>query len=295
MGVHAKGVIVPMVTAFKENGELDEQGLRRLTNHLIEKGVHGLFAAGSTGEGWALSMEEKKRVFEIVIEEANGRAPVYCGTGAITTRAAIHLTKIAEECGANAAVVITPFYIAPTESELYEHYAAIASATKLPVFPYNNPSRTGGVSLTVDVVVRLSKIANMAGIKDSSGDLALIMQFVERTPPEFAVCQGRDDIFYPSFVIGCTAAVAAAANISPDWVLEIYDAFAVGDWERCKQAQRRVALLRRALRLGTFPAVIKEAMSMIGMHLGPTRAPVGALTEENKERLRKILRSVGLL
>jgi 4-hydroxy-tetrahydrodipicolinate synthase len=295
MKLDCRGIIVPMLTPFRDNGDLDEGSLRKLTNFLIEKGMHILFPAGSTGEGWALTREERKRVFEIVIEESRGRAPVYAGTGAISTREAIYLTQMAEDCGADAAVLITPFYIAPTGEELYEHYAAIAKATSLPLFPYNNPNRTGGVNLSAEVIVRLSSIGNVVGIKDSSGNLALTRQYVEQTPPHFAVCQGQDAVFFPSFVIGCCAAVAATANVAPDLVSEIYAAFTAGDYERSQRAQSHIAALRRALSLGTFPAVLKEAMVMLGMPMGPARAPVTSLSKDAVHKLRQVLESMGVL
>jgi 4-hydroxy-tetrahydrodipicolinate synthase len=284
-----------MLTPFRDNGDLDEGGLRRLTNFLIEKGMHVLFPAGSTGEGWALTREERKRVFDIVVEESAGRAPVYAGTGAISTRETIYLTQMAEDCGADAAVLITPFYIAPTGEELYEHFAAVANATSLPLFPYNNPNRTGGVNLGAEVIARLSSIDNVAGVKDSSGNLALTRQYVEVTPPDFAVCQGQDAIFFPSFVIGCCAAVAATANVAPDLVSEIYEAFSAVDLERSQRAQSRIAALRRALSLGTFPSVLKEAMTLIGMPMGPARAPVTPLSNSAAQELHNVLASMGVL
>jgi 4-hydroxy-tetrahydrodipicolinate synthase len=219
---------------------------------------------------------------------------VYAGTGAISTREAIFLTQMAEDCGADAAVLITPFYIAPTGEELYEHFAAIAKATSLPLFPYNNPGRTG-VNLGADVIARLSSIDNVVGVKDSSGNMALTRQYIEGTPPAFAVCQGRDDIFFPSFVIGCCAAVAATANVAPDLVSEIYESFTAGDFERSQRAQSHIAALRRALSLGTFPAVIKGAMTMTGMPMGPARAPVAALSSSAAQELHKVLASMGVL
>ncbi|MBL7118974.1 4-hydroxy-tetrahydrodipicolinate synthase [Candidatus Bathyarchaeota archaeon] len=289
-----RGVVVPMVTPFHDSGDLDEKALRRLTSYLIEKGVHVLFPAGSTGEGWSLTREERKRVFQVVVEEAAGRVPVYAGTGAITTREAVYLTRMAEDCGVDAIIAITPFYIAPTSDELYEHYKTITSATELHVFPYNNPFRTG-VNLSADLVVRLSKIGNLIGIKDSSGNLALTTQFVNSTTSEFKVYQGRDDLFFPSLVIGASGLVAATGNLAPESVLEIYNAFTAGDWKRAQHAQNKISMLRRALGLGTFPAVIKEAMTIMGMPMGPARAPVGALTGGNRKKLQGILESRGLL
>jgi 4-hydroxy-tetrahydrodipicolinate synthase len=265
--------------------------MRRLVNHLIERGIDVLFPAGSTGEGWSLTREERRHTFQIVVEEAAGRVPVYAGTGAITTREAIYLTKMAEDCGADAIVAITPFYIAPTDNELYEHYKTLTSITELPILPYNNPSRTG-VDMSVDLVTRLSKIENLVGIKDSSGNLALTMQFVDYTSSDFAVFQGRDDLFFPSLVTGASGLVAATGNVAPDLVLEIYHAFNAGEWEKAQQAQKQISKLRRALSLGTFPTVIKEAMALLGMPMGSTRKPVGTLTRENRKKLRDVLESM---
>jgi 4-hydroxy-tetrahydrodipicolinate synthase len=172
MDFQPKGIIPAMVTPVRSDGKINVESLRKLTNYLIEGGVHGLFPIGSQGEFYALTFEEKKRVLEVVIEETRGRVPVYAGTGAITSREAVALTQMAEAVGASAVSVITPFIIRPNESELIEFYTSIAKATRLPVLLYNNPARTG-VNISVDFVVRASKVENIVGIKDSSGDLTL--------------------------------------------------------------------------------------------------------------------------
>jgi 4-hydroxy-tetrahydrodipicolinate synthase len=183
-----RGVIIPMVTPFYESQELYIHGLRRLTNHLIECGVHGLFPFGSTGEFFSLTPEEKIRILDVVVEEAAGRVRVYAGTGDVSTKETIRHTKMAEEHGADGVIVITPFYIVPSDDELYEHFSAISSSTNLPVICYNNPPRTG-VKMSVDVISRLSEIPNFVGIKDSCGDIGQTAQFVESTPSDFAVFQ----------------------------------------------------------------------------------------------------------
>lgn len=147
-----RGMVIPLLTPFRDDESVDEAALRWLVCHLIAQGVHGLFPVGSTGEFWALRDSERTRIIEIVVKEVAGRVPVYAGTGAPGTRQSVALTRQAEALGADAVVAITPFYISPNPDELYAHYAAIAEATRLPVIPYNNPVRTGGVNLTPDLM-----------------------------------------------------------------------------------------------------------------------------------------------
>ncbi len=288
-------MVIPLLTPFRDDEAVDEDALRRLVRHLIAQGVHGLFPAGSTGEFWALSDNEKARVTEIVIEEAAGRIPVYAGTGAPSTRQSVALTRQAEGLGADAVVVITPFYITPNPDELYAHYAAIAKATRLPVIPYNNPARTGGVNLTPDVMERLACLPNLIGLKDSAGDMAQFLETRRRLPPPFSLFQGRDDLFYESLVAGAVGGVAAIGNVAAGAVVELYEAFIAGDLPRAQRAQARVTPLRKALNLGTFPAVLKEAMGMIGMPVGPARGPVHPLSAEARRQLAGTLKGIGLI
>jgi 4-hydroxy-tetrahydrodipicolinate synthase len=283
-----------MVTPFDDVGELDEGALRWLTNHLIAKGMHVLFPAGSTGEGWSLSRRERKRVFEIVVDEVRGRVPVFAGTGAITTRETVYLTAMAEDCGVDAAVLITPFYIAPSDDELYEHYAAVASETKLPIYPYNNPHRTG-VNLSAGLVSRLAQIDSLVGIKDSSRDIALTMEFIRRTPDGFEVYVGPDNLMLPGLTVGCVGAVPAFANLAPDIALRIFNGCQNGDRGEALAAQHQLSQLRGTLSLGTFPAMVKEAMTLAGMPMGPARAPVGRLEGNSRKKLRDTLEAVGVL
>jgi len=294
MNVAHRGIVVPMVTPLDDVGKLDEGALRWLTNHLIDRGMHVLFPAGSTGEGWSLSRQERKRVFEIVVDEVRGRVPVFAGTGAITTRETVYLTAMAEDCGVDAAVVITPFYIAPSDDELYEHYAVLAGATKLPIYPYNNPHRTG-VNLSPGLVSRLARIDNLAGIKDSSRDIALTMEFIRRSPDDFKVFVGPDNLMFPGLAVGCNGAVPAFANLAPGIAARVYNDFQDGDWGGAIAAQHQLSQLRATLSLGTFPAMVKEAMALAGMPMGPARAPVGGLTGDSRRKLQEVLEAVGVL
>jgi len=294
MAFEPKGIIPAMVTPLDENGELREGALRKLTNYLIDGGVHGLFPVGSQGEFYALTVEQKKRIIEVVVEETAGRVPVYAGTGGVTTREAISLTKIAEAAGAQAVSVITPYFIRPSEDELLEHYTAIARSTSLPVLLYNNPARTG-VNLSADFVVRASKVDNIVGIKDSSGDMTLTAEYIRRTKEGFAVLAGRDTLIYGTLAYGGKGSITATANVAPKLVVEIYEAFIAGDYKRSLEAQYRLAPLRLAFDLGTFPVVIKEALNMIGIEAGFAIKPVGTMPEAKREELRAVMRQMGLL
>ena len=287
MKIH--GIIPAMVTPFHADEALNEDALRQLVNHLIAGGVHGLFPTGSQGEFYALTPDEKQRVWEIVVDEAAGRTTVYAGTGAITTREVIALNKRAERAGIQAVSVLTPLFITPTQDELYRHYVAIADATTLPVLLYNNPGRTG-VHLSPGLVGRLAEHPNIIGVKDSSGDLSLTLEYLRQTDSDsFAVLMGRDTLIYAGLLHGAAGAIAATANVAPGLVVAIYEAFAAGDFDRALAAQNALAPLRQAFELGTFPGVIKHALALLGIPAGPARGPVGALSPENFEKLKHLI------
>ena len=294
MNFKPHGIIPAMVTPLTDDERIDEPALRRLVNHLIAGGIHGLFAVGTQGEAYALAFEEKRRVTEIVVEETRKRVPVYIGTGTIATRETIALTQMAERVGADAVSVLTPYFIAPNADEVYAHYAAIARATRLPVLLYTNPARTG-VHLSPDVAARLAQIENIVGIKDSSGDLTLTTEFIRRAASaKFHVLAGRDTLIFATLVSGGSGSIAATANVVPQLVAEIYNAFVAGDLERARQAQARLAPLRIAFDLGTFPVVIKEALALMGICSGRTKAPVKPMTDARRAELKQILQALGV-
>ncbi len=295
MNFKPRGIIPAMVTPLNDDETIDEPGLRRLVNYLINAGVHGLFAIGTQGEAYALSFAEKQRVIEIVVDETRQRVPVYAGTGTITTKEAIALTQMAERAGADAVSVLTPFFITPSQNEVYEHYAAIARNTRLPILLYPNPARTN-VPLTADTVVRLAQIENIVGIKDSSGDFTMLNEYIRRAASDkFDVLVGRDTLIFATLVCGGKGSIAATANAAPRIVVEIYEAFIAGDLERARQAQARLAPLRLAFEIGTFPVVIKEALALMGICGARAKAPVGALSDAQRAQLKTILQEMKIL
>jgi len=293
MGKDIEGIVVPVVTPFRQDESINEDALRQIVNYLIDAGVHGLFPSGSQGELWALSTDEKKRVMDVVIDEASGRVFVMPSTGAVTTRESIELTRHAERAGADAVSVITPYFIRPSADELRRHFLAIARSVSIPVLAYNNPDRTS-VPITPAVTAAVAREAsNFAGIKDSSGDLTNTMAYIEECPAGFRTLMGRDTMIYAGLLYGCVGAVAATANVAPELVVGIYNAFMAGDFDLALQRQRQLAPLRRAFALGSFPVVIKDAMELMGLPAGPCRAPIRSLEGQARQTLIAILRDLG--
>jgi 4-hydroxy-tetrahydrodipicolinate synthase len=288
------GIIPAMVTPLTADDRINEKALRRLTNYLIDGKVHGVFSVGSQGEFWALTPDEKRRVWEIVVEETRGRVPVYAGTAAVTTRETIELTRLAEKAGADAVSILTPFFINPNDDQLFDHYKAVAESTSLPILVYTNPARTN-IKISAGLLARLANVKGIVGIKDSSGELELTAEYIRVTPPEFSVLMGRDTLIYAGLTYGTKGGIAATANVKPALVAAIYDKYMAGDLAGALQAQRELAPLRLAFAWGTFPVVIKEALNMMGMDAGPCRGPVGPLTAEQREKLKKVLQEMKVI
>src|SRR5207245_1705696 len=224
-----RGIIPPVATPMQANEDLDLPRFKWFLDHLIHEGVHGVFVLGTNSEFYALDEREKQEVIATAVAHVNRRVPVFAGTGAESTREAVRLTKMAEREGADGVSVITPYFISPTQQEIFDHYRRIAESTSLPVILYNNPSTCGGIKIDVDTVARLAQIPNILGIKDSSGDLQNTNEYVRVVPDRFSVMQGRDTLIYPSLLFGARGAVPASANVAPALTVEIYEAFQRGD------------------------------------------------------------------
>src|SRR6516164_6454830 len=205
--MHIQGIIPPVATPMQANEDLDLPRLKWFIDHLIANGVHGIFVLGTNSEFYALDEREKQEVIATAVAHVNKRAPVYAGTGAATTREVVRLTKMAEREGVDGVSVITPYFVSPTQQEIYDHYRRIAEHTRLPVILYNNPGTCGGVKIEVDTVARLAEIANIRAMKDSSGDLQNTNECIRAVPSRFAVLMGRDTLIYPSLIFGARGAV----------------------------------------------------------------------------------------
>lgn len=297
MGKELRGIIPAVVTPFTTDERVDEASFRKVLNALIDQGIHGLFPVGTGGEFFALTRDEKERLMAVAVEEAAGRVFVMPNVGAITTAESVALARHAEAVGSDAVSVVTPFFLKPSQEELFEHYRAICVAVTIPVLAYNIPERTGGVALSVATVSRLAReIPNFAGIKDSTGDLANAAELVQGCPTGFRVFMGRDTLIYGALLYGCVGAVAATANVAPVLAVEIYKAVGAGDLPKARELQAKLAPVRKLFSVGSHPAGIKEAMVQLGMlDCSRCRRPTLDLTPAQKDEVRRILRESGLL
>jgi 4-hydroxy-tetrahydrodipicolinate synthase len=290
-----RGVVTPLITPVDAEERVDETGMRNVIEHVLRGGVHGVFVAGSTGEFYGLDYDEKKRAAEITVNQVKGRVPVYVGASAITTRECIKLSKMAEALGAQAVTVLTPMFIRPSEGELYQHFRAIAESTALPVLVYNNPERTG-INMSANLIERLAEIPNLVGAKDSSGDLTLTSQYISRTRSKgFKILAGRDTQILATLVYGGVGTVAATSNIAPALVVEIYNKFKAGDIPGALEAQSKLAPLRIAFGLGSFPVVMKDALNLMGINVGDPIKPLDHCTPANMAKLKEVLVKMGLI
>ncbi len=290
-----KGVIPALVTPLDKDGRLMEQALKNVIDYTIAGGVHGLFILGSSGEIYGLSNEQKRRVVEVTVEHTAGRVPIYCGASEITTRDCIQTAQMVQEVGGIAALsVLTPYFMTPTQSELVEHFSAIAKSTDLPIILYGNEGRTH-VKIEVDTCIKLSKVDNIIGIKDSSGDMTRMAEYLRVTDREtFSVLAGRDTLIYAGLCHGTSGAIASAANIAPKLIADIYNTFVAGDYKKSLELQFKLAPLRLCVDKATFPVVLKEGLKMVGIDAGYALAPAKDMSPESKQQLETILRDLEL-
>lgn len=290
-----RGIIPPIITPVDSEERVEEHGLRRIIDHVIAGGVHGILALGSTGEFYGLDQGQMQRALEITLDHTNGRVPVYMGIGAITTKGCIKLVRMAEQMQAQAITILPPSFITPNEDELYEHFLAIAEATSLPMLLYNNPDRVMN-NISANLLERLAMVPNIVGIKDSSGDLTLTAEYIRRSRhSDFKVMAGRDIMILASLVYGAVGSVASTANIVPALVVDIYEKFMQGDVQGALEAQYRLAPLRMAFNLGSFPVVMKDAANLLGLQLGQPIKPNTSCSPANLIKLKSILVEVGAL
>lgn len=284
-----EGIITPMLTPFNDQQEINYEATRQLIHHLIAHGVKGLFILGSNGEFHVLDDEEKIAFAKFVIETTNHRVPVYVGTGGNSTASVIRLSKKMEELGADAISIITPYFIAPSDSELVEHYKKIANAVKLPIILYNIPKNTG-INLGYQVVRELAKIQNILAIKDSSGDIDMIKQYLKASEGnEFEVLVGSDSKMLEAFTLGATGAVAGTSNLLTDIVVALYTSYKQGDMKKALYYQNKIEPLRNVLKLATVPSVLKKAVHLSGIPVGEARYPVCNVSDEVIDKIKEML------
>jgi 4-hydroxy-tetrahydrodipicolinate synthase len=292
-----KGIIPPILTPMNNDFEqsVNHNELRNQVERLLKGGVHGLFPVGTNGEAYILSLKEKEAVLETVIDQVKGRVPVYAGTGCISTAETVRMSKLAQKLGADALSVITPFFAAASQKELYDHYAAVAKAVDLPIILYNIPPRTGNKLLPETVQKLCRDVDNIVGAKDSSGDVENLKAYIRLTKEldkEVAILAGNDGAILTCLKEGGSGGIAGRANIWPNALASIYDRFAAGDLEGAQQAQDAIAALQAVFKFGNPNTIIKKAVALLGYPVGDCRAPFNYVPEEGIEALKQVLADV---
>jgi len=289
-----QGSFTALVTPFNEKNEFDEEVYREIINFQIESGISGIVAVGTTGESATLSEKEHKRVIEVAVDEANGKCKVIAGTGSNNTVEALDYTQHAYDCGADAALLITPYYNKPTQHGLYEHYKTIAEKVDIPIVLYTVPSRTG-VNLEPETTLKLSEIRNIVAIKDASGNLNQVMKVVSKARKDFSVLSGDDSLTFPIMCLGGKGVISVASNVAPKLVSELVNLCLKREWGKAKELHYKLYPLFKVLFIETNPSPVKAAMQMLGFKVGRPRLPLVPVSKSSEEKIRAVLRELELL
>lgn len=288
-----KGAIVAIVTPFK-NGQIDEERLRELIEFQIENGTDGIVPCGTTGESPVLSHEEHDRVIEITVDAVKKRVPVIAGTGSNSTEEALRLTRHAYEVGADAALMVCPYYNRPTQEGLYQHYKYIAERVPIPIIVYNIPGRTG-VNLLPETLARLAKIPNIVGTKEASGSLKQMHDIIALCGDKFSVLSGDDFFTFPLLCLGGHGVISVISNVAPADMAAMIDAFEVGDINKARELHYKMVPLIDMLFIETNPAPVKAALAMMGKIEYELRLPLCKLSDANYQKLRQAMINYGLI
>ncbi|MGN1177850.1 MAG: dihydrodipicolinate synthase family protein [Candidatus Ornithospirochaeta sp.] len=280
-----KGVVVPILTPIDENERIDEEKLRSQVDYVIEGGVLGILAFGSNGEFYMVEEDEMERGLEIMISQSNGRVPVYFGIGAISTKKCVRLAKMAIKKGAYGISVLQPMFLKPTEEELFLHFKTIADAVpSTPMLLYNNPGRVG-YTMSANLVDRLAhEVENIVGMKDTSGDITQMEEFIRRTRDvDFKVFGGKDTLLYAALCHGAVGGVCTAANFMPHLITDVYNKFIAGDIKGSLEAQFKLNPVRLSMDAASFPVAAKDMANLVGRDVGVPYRP-NLPTPEGKAR-----------
>lgn len=288
-----KGIIVPILTPMHEDETVNYEELVNQIERQIAAGVHGIFVFGTNGEGYILDEEEKAEIIRVAVKTVNGRVPVYAGTGCVSTRDTIRMSRKAKELGADVLSIITPSFAAASQEELIRHYETVANAVDMPILLYNIPARTGN-ALAPATVQKLSQVANIVGAKDSSGNFDNILQYIEKTrggDKPFTVLSGNDSLILWTLLAGGHGAIAGCANVFPHTMVSIYEKFIAGDLEGARKAQDSIRPFRDIFKFGNPNTIVKTAVKELGYPVGLCRAPFNSLSPAGLDALRKALQT----
>lgn len=288
------GSMVALATPMYADGRLDWDSLHNLVEWHIEQGTRALVAVGTTGESATLDVNEHLEVIRRVVGQVAGRIPVIAGTGANSTTEAIDLTETAAKCGADACLLVTPYYNKPTQEGLFQHYKTIAGAVAIPQILYNVPGRTA-VDMQPDTVRRLAAIDNIIGIKEATGDMERVRELIDTLPQDFAVYSGDDATALELILMGGRGDISVTANVAPAAVAQMCEAALGGDAETARAINQRIQMLHQVLFVESNPIPVKWALREMGRVGGGIRLPMTGLSAEHHATVREALRSAGIL
>ena len=290
-----KGIIAAIITPFDEKEDDNYSGLHTITEYLIEGGVDGIMSTGGTGEFPHLTREEKTRVIKTIVQVSKGRVPVIAGTAACSTRECLQLMKDAKDCGADAVIMVPPYYFVLNEEAIYLHFKTLAQANILPVIIYNNPLYTGN-PMSPALIVKLLRITNIIGLKQSNVDLGQLVEIIRLAGKNVSICTGIDSQFYAALSIGAVGVYSTAGGIFPRQMKEVYNLYLQDRLEEARVLHIKLQAVNRFLEYDPgYVSPAKEALNMLGLPAGVVRRPTPNLTGQQKKDLRKALKEIGLL
>ena len=288
-----QGSFVALVTPFK-NGKIDEDALKNLIEFQISNGTNGIVPCGTTGESATLNIEEHNQVVDIAVRAVNGRIPVIAGTGSNSTEEAIKMTRHAKEAGANAALLITPYYNKPTQEGLYQHFKKIAGDVDIPVIVYNVPGRTS-VNMLPATTARLSEVKNIVGIKEATGNLQQVSETIKLCGENFSVISGDDANTLPIMAAGGKGVISVTANIAPDKIAALCKACLDGNFSEACKLHYELLDLNNGMFIETNPVPVKTALSLMGKVTDEVRLPLAPMSNANLPKLKSLLKESGLV
>ncbi len=289
-----RGVATALITPMRDDGSVNVERLRSLVNEQIEKGVNALVACGTTGESATLDHEEHVTVIRETVSAAAGRVPVIAGTGSNDTRYAVELSKEAERLGADALLMVTPYYNKTSQDGLVAHYTYVADRVKLPIILYNVPSRTG-TNIQPATYARLAGHPNIAAIKEANGDLSAALQTMALCGDQITLYSGNDDQTIPFFSIGGQGIISVFSNLAPDLMSQMCAKYLAGDQAGALAMQMKYLAVMNAMFCDVNPIPVKAAMNLAGMQAGPCRLPLVELSDDKKAKLAGLMREAGML
>lgn len=290
------GAGVAIVTPFKENGEVNYEEFAKQIELQIAGETDAIIVCGTTGEASTLSHEEHLDVIRYCIKVVNGRIPVVAGTGSNCTETAVYLSQEAEKAGADALLVVTPYYNKATQKGLYEHFKIVADSVKIPVILYNIPGRTGGVNILPETVVRLcTEVENIVGVKDATGNISQVAKMMSLANGKVDLYSGNDDQIVPILSLGGKGVISVLSNIAPKQTHDICAKYFEGDVEGSRKIQLDAIELIDALFCEVNPIPVKKALNLMGLNAGPLRRPLTEMEDANAEKLAKAMKGFGLL